>query len=66
MNKITVSDNNITSLPIDELRRKWAKLWGFQAHARIGRAMLEKSLEYKQRQLNGQGLKPEQKNDLII
>jgi hypothetical protein len=46
MKKITVFDNNITNLPIEDLRQKWAEYWGIQPHARIGRAMLEKSLEY--------------------
>lgn len=62
--KIANFDNNITGLLIEELRRKWAELWGLQPHARIGRVMLEKSLEYKQRELNGQGLKPGQQKRL--
>jgi hypothetical protein len=64
MKKVTVPDNNITSLTIDELRQKWAESWGIEPHARIGRAMLEKSLECKKREVNGQGLKPEQRKRL--
>ena len=41
MSKIT------KSLPIHELRQMWSSEWGREPHARIGRTMLEKSLEYK-------------------
>src|SRR5690606_22037150 len=37
----------------------WAELWGIEPHARIGRKMLEKSLEFKIRERNGQGLSAE-------
>lgn len=53
-------DNNITSLPLPELRQKWGQFWGIEPHARIGRKMLEKSLAYKMRQERGAGLSPEQ------
>lgn len=62
--KITVPDNNITSLPIGELRQKWARFWGVQPHSRLGRAMLEKSLEYQQRQQAGHGFTAEQQKRL--
>ncbi len=38
----------------------WARAWGREPHARIGRTMLEKSLEYKTREREGRGLAPEQ------
>lgn len=38
---------NITKIPLNELRQMWTQAWEKEAHARIGRAMLEKSLEYK-------------------
>lgn len=38
----------------------WALAWGRQPHARIGRTMLEKSLQYKTLELEGHGLTPEQ------
>lgn len=57
-------DNNIAHLPIAELRQKWATYWGMEPHARIGRAMLEKSLEYKLREAAGGGLTAEQQKRL--
>ncbi len=47
-------------LPLNELRQMWARAWGREPHARIGRTMLEKSLEYKTREREGRGLTPEQ------
>lgn len=64
MKKITVPDNNITGLPIDKLRQKWAELWSIQPHARIGRAMLEKSIEFKLREKAGHGLMADQQKRL--
>lgn len=49
MHKIIAPDNNIAQIPLAELRQKWANLWGIRPHARIGRQMLEKSLEFKLR-----------------
>ena len=60
MQKITLLDNNIAQLPLGELRQKWAEYWNVQPHVRIGRLMLEKSLEFKLRQENGGGLSAEQ------
>jgi hypothetical protein len=40
---------NIRKLPLNELRQIWAEAWGLEPHARIGRTMLEKSLEFKTR-----------------
>ena len=57
-------DNNIAHLPIADLRQKWAEYWGIQPHARIGRAMLEKSLEYKLREAADGGLTAEQQKRL--
>ena len=36
-------------LELSELRAKWSETWGEQPHKGIGRAMLEKSLEFKTR-----------------
>lgn len=60
MQKIILPDNNIARLPLAELRQKWAELWGIEPHALIGRTMLEKSLEYKLRELETGGFPPEQ------
>lgn len=57
-------DNNIAQMSLAELREKWAEFWGIQPHARIGRAMLEKSLAYKMREARGEGLTPEQRQRL--
>lgn len=53
-------DNNITQLSLAELRRQWTELWGIPAHPRIGRVLLEKSLQFRQRELAGSGLTDEQ------
>ena len=53
-------DNDITQLPMLELRRQWSKYWGIEPHWRIGRQMLEKSLAFKQREVRGRGLTLEQ------
>jgi len=44
--------DNLKSLPLNELRQHWANAWGKTPHARIGRRMLERSLEYKTYELN--------------
>lgn len=49
---------------MSELRREWAAVWGCQPHRYIRRVMLEKSLEFKQRQLRGEGLTVEQQKRL--
>lgn len=54
------SDNSITQLSLPELRQKWAECWGMAPHVLIGRTMLEKSLEFKLRELETGGLAPEQ------
>ena len=51
---------NLGKLPLNELRQMWARAWGREPHARIGRTMLEKSLEYKIREREGRDLTPEQ------
>lgn len=53
-------DTSITQLSLPELRQVWAEYWGMQPHARIGRAMLEKSLDFKMRVTGGEGLGAEQ------
>lgn len=60
----TDSDNNIARLPMAELRRQWAECWGIKPHWRIGRQMLEKSLLFKQREVRGEGMTPEQSKRL--
>lgn len=41
---------NLKTLPLAELRQIWAEAWGMQPHAKIGRTMLIKSLEYRRRE----------------
>jgi hypothetical protein len=52
------------SCSLDELRRQWATLWGMEPPLYLGRAMLVKSIAFKQRQDHGQGLTPEQQKQL--
>lgn len=59
-----ILDNNVIQLSLPELRQKWAEFWGMQPHCRIGREMLEKSLEYKLRQARGEGLTTDQQKRL--
>ena len=47
---------NLTHLSLIELRQIWAKAWGIEPHAKIGRTMLVKSIEYKQREQKSGGL----------
>jgi hypothetical protein len=58
------SDNSIAHLPLSELRQKWAEYWGRAPHARIGRQMLKKSLEFKMREVRREGLSAEQQKRL--
>ena len=55
-NNLTNPDNSIAQLPLTDLRQKWAECWGIPPHARIGRSLLERSLEFKLREQAGQGL----------
>jgi hypothetical protein len=64
MQKITLSDNNIALVPLAELRQKWTEAWGILPHRYIRREMLEKSLEFKQKQERGEGLTSEQRRRL--
>jgi hypothetical protein len=57
-------DNSITKLSLMELRQLWTEFWGVQPHRYIRREMLEKSLEFKQRQARGEGLTSEQQKRL--
>lgn len=52
---------NLSKLSLGELRQMWTTAWRKEPHARIGRTMLEKSLEYKTQQREGCGLTPEQR-----
>lgn len=53
------NNQDINHLPLSELRQKWAIAWGVPPHAKIGRAMLTKSLEYKIREQETGGQKPQ-------
>ncbi|HYD17682.1 MAG TPA: DUF2924 domain-containing protein [Patescibacteria group bacterium] len=46
----------VSKMPLEELRRRWFEAWGIKPHARIGRLMLEKSLDFKLRETRGAGL----------
>lgn len=46
----------LTKLLLSELRQMWAAEWGREPHARIGRHMLEKSLQYKVNERCNNGL----------
>lgn len=50
---------NLKQLSLTELRQKWAKVWGREPHFKIGRTMLEKSLEYKIREQISGGPDPD-------
>ncbi len=56
---------NLKLLSLNELRQMWAQAWGKEPHARIGRTMLEKSLEYKSRENEGNELPLEQQTKLV-
>lgn len=51
---------NLSKLSLGELRQIWADAWGTKPHARIGRSMLEKSLEYKVKERSNNGFTAEQ------
>lgn len=55
---------NLTSLSLNDLRQKWAVVWGREPHSRIGRTMLLKSLEYKIFEREGRALTSEQQQRL--
>jgi hypothetical protein len=57
-------DNSIASLSLPELRKKWAEYWQMQPHDRIGRATLEKSIEFKMREQRGEWFNAEQQQRL--
>jgi len=57
-------DNSISQLPLAELRQKWGEYWGMQPHMRISPKMLQKSLAFKMRQVQGEGLSAEQQKQL--
>ena len=53
-------NEDLKILDIRQLRELWSQLWRRTPHSRMGRTMLEKSIEYKQREQQGLGLTPEQ------
>lgn len=57
-------DISIARLSIAELRQEWTKHWRMQPHDRIGRVTMEKSLEFKLRELRGEWLDAEQQKRL--
>lgn len=46
-------------LSLTELRQTWAEAWGMEPHAKIGRTMLIKSLEYKRQERTMGGPRPD-------
>jgi hypothetical protein len=56
--------DEVIGLPLAELRQRWQEAWGIKPHNRIGRKMLEKSLAFKLRELDGRGLTKEQQAKL--
>lgn len=55
---------NLEKLALNELRQMWSKAWGMQSNARIGRTMMEKSLQYKIFEKSTQGLSPQEQDKL--
>ncbi len=49
---------------MEELRCRWLVLWGKEPPSHLGRSMLIKSIGFRQRQLNGGGLTPDQEKQL--
>ncbi len=47
---------NLTDLPLNELRSRWAEAWGRQPHGTMGRTMMIESIKFKR----ADGLAPEQ------
>lgn len=59
MNRKTSKD-----LTYDELLPQWADLWGLEPRGRIGRVMLEASIEFKLWERKTGGLSPDQRRRL--
>lgn len=57
-------ETELESFPISELHRLWASLWSQEPPPRMGRRMLEKSIQHKQREQAGQGLTAQQQKRL--
>ena len=55
-NQTNQTPNTIAQLILPELRQKWAEYWGIQPHMRISSKMLQKSLTFKMRHAQGEGL----------
>lgn len=58
---IVSSHQHPSLLSLPDLRDRWRELWGFEPHPRIGRALLEKSVVSKIRELEGKSLSQEQR-----
>lgn len=54
----------LEKMPLNELRQMWGRSWNKEPHERIGRTMLERSLEYKNRECIDSGLTLEQQTRL--
>ncbi len=55
---------DLRKMPLNILRQMWGEAWGRKPHARIGRTMLERSLELKIRENQGYGFSPDQNEQL--
>ncbi|MAI61862.1 MAG: hypothetical protein CBB87_05115 [Micavibrio sp. TMED27] len=54
----------MNELSLEELRGRWTEAWGKRPHGTMGRRMMLKSLEFKQREKEADGLSPERQNRL--
>jgi hypothetical protein len=55
---------NLTKLPLKELRQMWSDAWDMSSNTRIGRAMMVKSLQYKMFEKTTQSLSLQEHNKL--
>lgn len=55
---------NLTKLPLNELRQMWSDSWNIPSNGRIGRAMMEKSLQYKIFEKTDKGLSLQEQDKL--
>jgi hypothetical protein len=67
MQPLTYQDLTITTIenfPTADLRKYWSAAWGVEAHQEMSRILLIKSLLYKIREAQGQGLTTDQQAKL--
>ena len=55
---------NLTKLPLIELRQMWSEAWSMPLNTRIGRTMMEKSLQYQIFEKSSQGLSSQEQDKL--